>query len=69
MPVVEIKILEGRTTGQKEALARALSDAVVNTLGISPGRVTVIVEEVPASQWMRGGQMLTGDPSERGMHD
>lgn len=69
MPVVQVKILQGRTPGQKEALARALSDAVVDKLGVTPDRVTVIVEEVPPSHWMRGGHLLSDGALEGGMHD
>lgn len=69
MPIVEVKILEGRTTGQKKLLAQALSDAVVNVLHVHREHVTVIVEEFSPKQWMRGGQLLSEEPLAPGSDD
>lgn len=59
MPHIEIKLLAGRTNQQKRDLARALSDATVATLGISVDRVSVIIEDVLPTEWMRGGLLYS----------
>lgn len=69
MPFVQVQILAGRPDGLKAQLARALSDAVVNTLRVDPDRVAVIVQEVPATQWMRGGHLFSEGLDEPGRTD
>lgn len=66
MPLVQVQILKGRPDGVKAQLARALSDAVSKTLGIDSDRVSVIVQEVPATHWMRGGRLFSEALDERG---
>jgi 4-oxalocrotonate tautomerase len=57
MPVVSIKIVKGRTVGQKRALAKAMTDAVVTTLDLKPEWVTVIIEENERENWATGGEL------------
>jgi 4-oxalocrotonate tautomerase len=55
MPEVHVYLAAGRTPDQKKALMKALSDAVVATIGASPDVVTVQIMEAPLSDKMKGG--------------
>ncbi len=51
MPLVKIDMWEGRNEETKEKLIRNVSDAVARTLDISLDHVTVILYDVPKSNW------------------
>ncbi|EJK88103.1 2-hydroxymuconate tautomerase family protein [Rhizobium rhizogenes] len=55
MPIVTIKLLEGRSREQKTALMREVTAAVVNSLGVAPPAVRVLLEEVSPEHWSVGG--------------
>lgn len=62
MPTIRVELLEGRTPEQKRALAEALTEATVRTLGSSPGAVDVLFFDVPRHNWATGG-VLWSDQS------
>lgn len=55
MPIANILMIEGRTREQKQALIRTVTSAIVESLGVKPDRVRVIVQEVPREHWGVGG--------------
>jgi 4-oxalocrotonate tautomerase len=55
MPFVEVTLIEGRTREQKVALMKALTEAVVSTVGAPRESVRVVLREVPAEHWAVGG--------------
>lgn len=56
MPVVRIEMWAGRTDEQKEILIRRVTEAF-GEIGVSPEHVTVVIHDVPKSNWgMRGKQ-------------
>jgi 4-oxalocrotonate tautomerase len=55
MPIANILILEGRTVEMKQALIRAVTDAIADTLKAKPEAIRVIVQEVPKENWGIGG--------------
>ncbi len=55
MPFVQVTMIAGRTTAQKHALIRAVSDAVANTLDTPVERVRVAIYEVSTDEWGIGG--------------
>ena len=57
MPTIRVELLEGRTPEQKRALAQALTEATVRTLGSSPGAVDVLFFDVPRHNWATGGTL------------
>ncbi|MFA6450881.1 MAG: 2-hydroxymuconate tautomerase [bacterium] len=57
MPVVNIKIVKGRSVEQKRALAKAVTDAVVETIDVKPEWVTVVIEEHDRENWATGGEL------------
>jgi len=61
MPIIHVQLFEGRSSEQKRAYAKALTDASVTVLGIDPGAVDVIFSDVKKSDWATGG-VLWSDP-------
>lgn len=55
MPLVQIEILEGRSTEMISRLMREVTDAVANSLEIPDERVRVIVRDVPRTHWSVAG--------------
>ena len=52
MPHVILKMVEGRTQEQKEALAEALTQAVTASLGCGEDLVSVAIEDFKDEEWM-----------------
>jgi 4-oxalocrotonate tautomerase len=56
MPIANILILEGRTPEQKQALIRAVTAAIADSLQAKKESIRVIVQEIPSENWGIGGQ-------------
>ena len=63
MPVVEIHLLEGYGEAEKARLGRALTDAVRFVVPAPPEAITVMMHEMPATDYFRGGQKRTPAPA------
>jgi 4-oxalocrotonate tautomerase len=59
MPRIIIQAIEGRTVEQKRALARRITDVVVETWHVEPEIVTIRIEEVPAENFARAGVLAS----------
>lgn len=55
MPVVTVQLWVGRTVDQKRALARAITDAMVQHADASPEALHVAIQEYPRESWARRG--------------
>ena len=55
MPLVEISMFTGRDDETKERMIREVTEAVVRTSGAPPEAVTVILRDVPRTDWARAG--------------
>lgn len=55
MPIINVALLEGRSTEAKAALIRRLTDAAVETLGAPADTVRVLLTEVPPEHWGTAG--------------
>jgi len=62
MPTIRVELFAGRTVELKRALAQALTDACVKTLGGGPGGVDVIFIDIQRHDWATGGR-LWSDPA------
>jgi 4-oxalocrotonate tautomerase len=63
MPVIRVELFAGRTVEQKRALARALTEATVATLGARPDSIDVIFTDVEKSDWATGGRLWSDPPA------
>jgi 4-oxalocrotonate tautomerase len=55
MPIVDITLIEGRSKQQKADLMKAVTEAVVASIGAPTEAVRVILREVPAGHFAVGG--------------
>lgn len=55
MPFVVVHMWEGRTTEQKRALTKAISEAMVVHAGASADGLHVAIQEYPKENWARAG--------------
>lgn len=60
MPLIRVERFEGRTVEQKRALAAALTEATMKTLGSPADAVDVMFFDVPKHDWARAG-VLSSD--------
>jgi 4-oxalocrotonate tautomerase len=58
MPVVTIRLLEGRTLEQKRQLTKVISEAVSQIAKTPLEGVHVIFEDVSRTDWGRGGVLF-----------
>ena len=57
MPVVTVQMYEGRTVEQKQALAEAITQAMVDIAKTTADQVHVIIQDVPRTNWAQGGKL------------
>jgi len=57
MPTIRIEMFEGRTVEQKRALAAAITEACVKTIGASPGSVDILMFDIAKQDWATGGTL------------
>ncbi len=57
-----MELFAGRTVEQKRALAAALTEACVKTLGASPDAVDVDFRDVERHDWATGGRLWSDTP-------
>lgn len=62
MPTIRVELFEGRTLEQKRALAQALTDATVRTLGGSPDGVDILFFDIAKHDWATGGRLWSDPP-------
>jgi 4-oxalocrotonate tautomerase len=55
MPTLRVELLEGRTPEQKDNLVKALTQAVVDTLGSKPESVDILLYDIKRADWATGG--------------
>ncbi len=60
MPLVEISLFPGRSPEQKHAIARAVSDALIELGNARPETVEVLYREVEPADWFKVDR-LRGD--------
>ena len=58
MPIINIQMLEGRTTEQKEQLIKEVTDAVVRTTGARKEAVTIIISDMKKENYGHGGEVI-----------
>jgi 4-oxalocrotonate tautomerase len=55
MPFVTVHLWEGRTQDQKRALAKAITDAMVEHAGANPEALHIAIQEYALDNWARNG--------------
>jgi len=60
MPIIRVEMFKGRTRDDKRRLAKALTDAMVETTGAKREAVWIVISDVDKEDWAFGGE-LGGD--------
>lgn len=63
MPTIRVELFAGRTVEQKRALAAALTEATVQTLGGSADGIDVLFFDIERHDWSTGGQLWVDKPA------
>jgi 4-oxalocrotonate tautomerase len=63
MPTIRVELFAGRSVEQKRALAAALTEATVRTLGSKPEGVDVIFTDIAPHDWATGGTLWSDKAS------
>jgi 4-oxalocrotonate tautomerase len=58
VPLIVVKMLEGRSVEQKRRLVREMTNAVVKYTGAPEEQVDVIIEDYPKENWAKGGVLF-----------
>ncbi|MCG6122317.1 MAG: tautomerase family protein [Microvirga sp.] len=62
MPMVTVTLMEGYDEEARARLGRAMTDAVRSVVPAAPEAVIVVLQEIPAANYMRGGERRTPAP-------
>ena len=57
MPTLRVELMEGRTAEQKRHLVQSLTAAVVESLGVKPQSVDILLYDIKRSDWATGGEL------------
>jgi len=55
MPTIRVEMMEGRTPEQKTSVVKALTQAVVDSLGSAPESVDILLYDIQRQHWATGG--------------
>ena len=55
MPIIQVNLMEGRTVAQKRAMIAAVTDAVVDSLGVRADSVRIIINELQPEHFALAG--------------
>lgn len=59
MPLINIKMLEGRTVEQKKELVEKVTQAVVEATGVTPERVSIVIDDMPKHNFAQAGVLAS----------
>ncbi len=59
MPMIRVEMFEGRTTEQRRALARELTDGTCRALGCKPEAVQIILTDIRKENWAEAGKLAS----------
>ncbi|PAD36083.1 4-oxalocrotonate tautomerase [Terribacillus saccharophilus] len=59
MPIITVKMLEGRTDEQKEQMIKKMTDVMVETTGARAEAVSIIIEEMNKANYGVAGKRLS----------
>jgi 4-oxalocrotonate tautomerase len=51
MPIINVNMMEGRTSEQKETLIKAVAEAVMTSIGAPEENIRVLITEFPKAHW------------------
>lgn len=58
MPIVTIKLVEGRTIEQKRQIAKKITETITEVVDVKPEAVEIIFEEMKKENFAKAGKLL-----------
>jgi 4-oxalocrotonate tautomerase len=58
VPIVQINYIAGRTEAHKRAMVKKVTEAICETMEVTPDRVRIILTEMPADMYAIGGELI-----------
>ena len=58
MPILQIHLMEGRDDEKKARLVRSVTDAVVDSLGVPPDAVRIILSDMAPNDYAVAGVLI-----------
>lgn len=58
VPLIVVKMLEGRSVEQKRRLVKEITSVVVKYTGAAEDQVDVIIEDYPRENWAKAGVLF-----------
>ena len=58
MPLVTIKVFEGRTMAQKRGMVKDITEAIVKNIGCKPEAVPIDIVELKKENLAQGGKLM-----------
>ncbi len=55
MPIIQVQMLEGRSTDVKNNLMKEMNEVVCRILNVSPNQVRILLNEYSEENWSIGG--------------
>jgi 4-oxalocrotonate tautomerase len=65
MPIIQVNMLEGRTVAQKRAMIAAVTDAMVESLGVPRESVRIIINEMLSEHFAVAGKSAGEQPLQK----
>lgn len=59
MPVINVKMISGRSQETKQELVAVLTQETARILKVGPEEVTIILEEYSRDNWACGGELFS----------
>lgn len=59
MPIIEMHLMEGRSSTQKHHMAEAVTEAIVQSLGVTAQSVRILITEHKDEEFYVGGETIT----------
>lgn len=57
LPIVQIDLLEGRTTEQKRLLAEKVTQAIEESIGATPESISIIIRDMAKENYAKAGKL------------
>ena len=57
MPVINVKLVEGRTVEQKRAMVKAVTRAVSESRGVAESAIWISIEDMKPENFAQGGEL------------
>jgi 4-oxalocrotonate tautomerase len=61
MPIVRVEMWPGRTHAQKQELARAITEVMVNVAQTTPEATIIVFDDVARENWAQAGKLASDD--------